>query len=115
MGPFFGLALPYPGDGDLEDATNPQAVRLRGTVYDGAGVSVPDALVELWQPDGAGRIPRRAGSLRRGGTGFTGWGRCATDAAGQYAFTTLAPGAHPLLGLRHRFHAAAGHPDVLPG
>jgi protocatechuate 3,4-dioxygenase alpha subunit len=93
VGPFFGMALPYPGDSDLVDAAHPQAVRLRGTVYDGAGVAVPDALVELWQPDSAGRISRQAGSLRRDGTGFTGWGRAATDAAGHYAFTTLAPGS----------------------
>ena len=93
VGPFFGMALPYPGDSDLVDAAHPQVVRLHGTVYDGAGVAVPDALVELWQPDSSGRIPRQAGSLRRDGTGFTGWGRAATDAAGHYTFTTLAPGS----------------------
>lgn len=93
VGPFFGMALPYPGDSELVDAGHPQAVRLHGTVYDGADAAVPDALVELWQPDGAGRIPRHPGSLRRDGTGFTGWGRAATDAAGHYAFTTLAPGS----------------------
>ncbi len=93
VGPFLGLGLPYPGDSDLVPDGHPQAVRLHGTVYDGAGAAVPDALVELWQRDGAGRIPRRAGSLRRGGTAFTGWGRCATDAAGHYGFTTVAPGS----------------------
>jgi protocatechuate 3,4-dioxygenase, alpha subunit len=93
VGPFLGLGLPYPGDSDLVDAAHPQAVRLHGTVYDGAGVGVPDALVELWQPDSAGRIPRRAGSLRRDGSTFTGWGRSATNAAGHYTFTTLAPGS----------------------
>jgi protocatechuate 3,4-dioxygenase, alpha subunit len=92
VGPFLGLGLPYPGDSDLVRDAHPQAVRLHGTVYDGAGDAVPDALVELWQPDGAGRIPRRAGSLRRDGAAFTGWGRCATDAAGHYSFTTVAPG-----------------------
>src|SRR5215469_9034717 len=89
VGPFLGLGLPYPGDSDLVDAAHPQAVRLDGTVYDGAGIGVPDALVELWQPDSAGRIPRRVGSLRRDGSTFTGWGRSATDPAGRYAFTTL--------------------------
>jgi protocatechuate 3,4-dioxygenase, alpha subunit len=93
IGPFFGLALPYPGDSDLIGDGHPQAVRLRGTVYDGAGAGVPDALVELWQPDGAGRIPRRAGSLLRDGTVFTGWGRCVTDAQGHYGFSTVAPGS----------------------
>jgi protocatechuate 3,4-dioxygenase alpha subunit len=93
VGPFLGLVLPYPGDSDLVSDAHPGAVRLHGTVYDGAGDPVPDALVELWQPDSAGRIPRVAGSLRRDGSTFTGWGRSATDADGHYAFTTVTPGA----------------------
>ncbi|OBH80069.1 protocatechuate 3,4-dioxygenase subunit alpha [Mycobacterium mantenii] len=94
VGPFLDLGLPYPGDNLMVDDGHPQAIRLHGTVYDGAGAAVPDALVELWQPDGAGRVPRQAGSLRRHrDTSFTGWGRCATDDAGHYAFTTLTPGS----------------------
>jgi protocatechuate 3,4-dioxygenase, alpha subunit len=93
VGPFLSLGLPYPGDSALVGDEHPGAVRLHGTVYDGAGDPVPDALVELWQADGDGRIPRRAGSLRRDGTTFTGWGRCATDAAGRYGFTTVVPGS----------------------
>jgi protocatechuate 3,4-dioxygenase alpha subunit len=86
--------LPYPGDSDVVGDGDPRAIRLHGTVYDGADAVVPDALVELWQPDGAGRVVRQAGSLRRRDhAAFTGWGRCATDAAGQYGFTTLAPGS----------------------
>ncbi|OBG03397.1 hypothetical protein [Mycobacterium intracellulare] len=131
VGPFLDLGLPYPGDSELVDDGHPQAIRLHGTVYDGGDAAVPDALVELWQPDTAGRIARQAGSLRRshasiasaalapgaagrrhrdpsiasaalapGAAGrrhrdpsFTGWGRCATDDAGRYAFTTLTPGS----------------------
>jgi protocatechuate 3,4-dioxygenase, alpha subunit len=92
VGPFFGLGLPYSGGSELVGAAYPGAVRLHGTVYDGAGDGVPDALVELWQPDGAGRIPRAVGSLRRDGVTFTGFGRSATDPDGRYAFTTVAPG-----------------------
>jgi protocatechuate 3,4-dioxygenase alpha subunit len=92
VGPFFGLGLPYPNDSDLVGGDHPQAIRLRGTVYDGAGHGVPDALVELWQPDAAGNIPRHPGSLRRDDAAFTGWGRSATDAAGRYGFTTVPPG-----------------------
>lgn len=93
VGPFLDLGLPYPGDSDLVNDDHPHAVRLQGTVYDGAGDGVPDALIEVWQPDGAGRIARQAGSLRRDTAIFTGWGRCATDAAGHYTFTTVAPGS----------------------
>ena len=95
VGPFFGLALPYPGDSDLVGDAHPQAVRLHGTVYDGAGDGVPDALVELWQPDGAGRIPREAGSLRRDGASSPG----SPDVAGRQPTPTgitASPRWHPV-------------------
>jgi protocatechuate 3,4-dioxygenase alpha subunit len=38
-------------------------------------------------------VVRSAGSLRRDGWTFTGWGRAATDGAGHYSFSTLRPGA----------------------
>ena len=34
---------------------HPDAVRLHGTVYDGAGDPVPDALLEIWQADARGQ------------------------------------------------------------
>jgi protocatechuate 3,4-dioxygenase, alpha subunit len=93
VGPFFHLGLPYPGDSELVPDGHAGAIRLFGTVYDGAGDAVPDALVELWQPGPHSNVVRQAGSRRRDGQRFTGWGRCATDAAGHYNFTTLTPGA----------------------
>ncbi|OBK27966.1 protocatechuate 3,4-dioxygenase subunit alpha [Mycobacterium asiaticum] len=93
IGPFFAIGLPFSRGGELVCADFPGAVELYGTVYDGLGEAVPDALVEIWQPDSAGRIPRASGSLRRDGWTFTGWGRAATDADGRYAFTTVIPGA----------------------
>jgi protocatechuate 3,4-dioxygenase alpha subunit len=92
VGPFFGFALPYPGDAELVPAGRAGAVRLTGRVLDGAGAPVPDALIEIWQPDEAGRIVQEPGSLRRDGWTFTGFGRCATDNAGRYSFTTVRPG-----------------------
>jgi protocatechuate 3,4-dioxygenase, alpha subunit len=91
IGPFFHCVFPYPGDSRLVDDAHPGAIRLHGTVYDGVGHPVPDALVELWQADPNGNIVQRTGSLRRDGSTFTGWGRSATDVAGHYSFTTLAP------------------------
>ena len=91
VGPFFAFGLPYPGGPELVPPGHPEAVRLHGVVRDGAGDPVPDALLELWQPDPAGRIPREPGSLHRDGYTFTGWGRAGTDNAGRYAFTTLPP------------------------
>jgi protocatechuate 3,4-dioxygenase alpha subunit len=95
IGPFFGYALPYPGGPDLVPAGRADAIRLHGVVYDGHGDPVPDALLEVWQPDPAGRVVQLAegGSLRRDGWTFTGWGRSATDDTGHYSFATLRPGA----------------------
>lgn len=90
IGPFFHYALPYDGDGFLVPPGTPGAVRLHGTVHDGNGAPVPDALLEIWQADASGRAPRLEGSLHRDGQ-FTGWGRAATDASGRYAFTTVEP------------------------
>jgi protocatechuate 3,4-dioxygenase, alpha subunit len=95
VGPFFGFALPYPGDADLVPVGTPGAIRLHGRVLDGLGQPVPDALLELWQPAPDGSAVRRPGSLRRDGWTFTGWGRAGTDNVGGYSFTTLWPGTSP--------------------
>jgi protocatechuate 3,4-dioxygenase alpha subunit len=91
IGPFFHYALPFSGGEHLVAPASPGAVRLHGTVYDGSGAPVPDAMIELRQADPAGRTTRLEGSLRRDGR-FTGWGRTATDSAGRFAFTTVIPG-----------------------
>ena len=92
VGPFFGFALPY-GDGSvIVPAWHPDAIRIHGRVLDGEGEPVPDALVEIWQPDGSGAVSRSAGGRRRDQVTFCGFGRCATDSAGSYWFSTVRPG-----------------------
>jgi protocatechuate 3,4-dioxygenase alpha subunit len=93
IGPFFGYALPFHHDNELVPTGAPGAIRLHGTVYDGAGAPVPDALLEIWQGDADGNIPSIGGSLHRDGWTFTGWGRASTDREGRYSFTTVKPGA----------------------
>ena len=93
VGPFFGYALPFPRDNELVPPTTPGAVQLHGRVYDGAGDPVPDAILELWQADAEGRVVQEAGTLRRDGFTFTGFGRASTDREGRYTFSTLRPGA----------------------
>ncbi|GAA1953895.1 protocatechuate 3,4-dioxygenase subunit alpha [Nocardioides panacihumi] len=92
VGPFFGQALPYDGDNELVPPGRADAIRLHGAVYDGEGTPIPDALVEIWQADADGAVPRETGSLHRDGWTFTGWGRCQTDRTGHYSFTTVLPG-----------------------
>lgn len=92
IGPFFGFALPYDGGAELVPGHHPGAIRFHGTVLDGAGEPVPDALVEIWQADAAGTLSRELGVLDRDGFTFTGFGRAATNLAGQFTFTTVKPG-----------------------
>lgn len=92
VGPFYHYALPFEGGEHLVPAGAPGSVRLHGTVTDGDGAPVPDALIEVWQADADGRIVREGGSLRRDPGVFTGFGRTQTWRDGGYSFTTLEPG-----------------------
>ena len=95
VGPFFGYALPYDGGPELVGVQHPDALRLHGMVLDGVGAPVPDAVVEVWQPDSRGEVFSGRGSLDRDGYTFTGFGRTATNRSGEYTFTTVRPGAKP--------------------
>jgi protocatechuate 3,4-dioxygenase alpha subunit len=92
IGPFFGFALPFPGGPQLVPGTTAGAIRLHGTVFDGSGTPIPDALLELWQADAQGRIVHEPGSLARQRGVFTGFGRAAVEADGSYEFLTVLPG-----------------------
>jgi protocatechuate 3,4-dioxygenase alpha subunit len=92
VGPFYHYALPFDGGEHLVPPGSPGSVRLHGTVVDGEGAPVPDALLEIWQADAAGGIVREPGSLRRDPGVFTGFGRTQTWRDGGYSFTTVEPG-----------------------
>lgn len=103
VGPFYGHALPFPGGEDIAPVDHPDTITVWGRVFDGEGVPLPDALVELWGPGPDGTLPTDDGSMRRDpasggflgrdGVGFTGWGRAQTDASGRWYARTLWPGA----------------------
>ena len=92
VGPFFGYALPFATGPRLVPEWRTDAIRLHGTVFDGSGAAIPDAIVEIWQTDEAGRVPSRSGTWPRDPAEFTGFGRCDTDRLGHYRFSTLLPG-----------------------
>ena len=99
IGPFFGVGLTHPSvPGVLKNvvAGEGQRLRIEGCVLDGDGVGVPDAMVEIWQANAAGRyrhvVDTHDAPLD---PNFTGCGRCLTDDDGAYRFTTILPGAYP--------------------
>lgn len=66
-----------------------EEIAVVGTVYDGTGTPLRDALIEIWQADGSGVFPGREGS----DPNFTGFGRTAGDMeTGEFRFETVKPG-----------------------
>jgi protocatechuate 3,4-dioxygenase, alpha subunit len=91
IGPFFHDALLNEDRSELVSPDHPRAVRIDGTIYDGAGEPVPDAMVEIWQANEAGRYADNTDNLKT----FSGFGRSGTDANGGYSFVTIKPGPVP--------------------
>jgi protocatechuate 3,4-dioxygenase alpha subunit len=78
IGPFWHL-IRDPREADLTRfGAEGARIVLTGSVLDGDGAPVTDACVEIWQTNPAT-------------SRFFGWGRCETDARGEFRFTTLAP------------------------
>jgi protocatechuate 3,4-dioxygenase alpha subunit len=95
IGPFFHDALVAEDRSELVAPDHPDAVRIKGTVYDGAGEPVPDAMVEIWQANGAGRYNDPADERQDvplEPETFSGFGRSGTDAGGKFSFVTVKPG-----------------------
>lgn len=103
VGPYFAYGLtPTQYGYDLKSLFTPvlaqphaqgEHIRITGQVFDGAGHSVLDALVEISQPDAAGRPVTSVADAQA--KGFTGFGRCGTGtlADHHFAFDTVKPGA----------------------
>ncbi len=102
VGPYYNIGL-TPGDrygfaglaGDdlVTPDTVGEPILIHGRVTDGNGDPVPDAMIEIWQADGAGRYPTRGGPPAN--TSFTGFGRSECDGKARYGFRTVKPGVVP--------------------
>lgn len=98
--PVYGYLPIGSADADLtqQHAGEPLGERIivAGRVMDEDGRPVPQALVEVWQANAAGRyfhaVDDHPAPLD---PNFTGAGRALTDAEGRYRFVTIKPGAYP--------------------
>jgi protocatechuate 3,4-dioxygenase alpha subunit len=77
VGPFLAIVLPWPDGPAAVPEGTPGAVLISGQVTDGAGVPVPDGLIETWQS-----VPDL-------------FGRCATDVNGSFWIRTVKPATLP--------------------
>ena len=110
VGPFFAYSLTseqygYPfnsiiNDSLIESNLDPKAcvtagerIYITGTVYDGKGDSISDAIVELFQADANGQY--RTTPINHKNDGFTGFGRLGTgtNPEHRFTFTTIKPGS----------------------
>ena len=73
-----------------------ERIIVTGTLRDAAGDPVPDAMIEIWQANAAGRYvhdeDRHDAPID---PNFSGIGTCVTDGGGAYRFVTIRPGAYP--------------------
>ena len=101
-GPVYGHEAVGPLDDDLtrngRHAGEPLGERIvvTGRVLDEAGRPLRDTLIEIWQANAAGRYVHTTDQHDAPlDPNFFGGGRCVTDDAGCYRFTTIKPGAYP--------------------
>ena len=98
IGPFFHDALVDRDRSELVPSDPPSAIRIEGTVYDGAGEPVPDAMIEVWQADGSGRYDDPTDDREDPPLDpetFSGFGRSDTRDGGCFSFVTVKPGPVP--------------------
>ena len=95
VGPFFHFGLLREGGNVLAGpSARGERIILLGRVTDGIGEPVPDALLEIWQPDARGIFAHPADPLSdQADPEFRGFGRAGTDVEGVYRFETVKPGA----------------------
>ena len=73
-----------------------QRIRVVGRLLEDDGRPIPNALVEIWQANAAGRyFHDRDQHDAPLDPNFLGAGRCLTNARGEYGFTSIHPGAYP--------------------
>ena len=97
-GPYLEIGLiGGPISNQLVDESDPRALRISGTLFDGAGDPVPDGMIEIWQANAAGRYAHPADGREEIPleAGFTGFGRSGTASDGSFAFVTVKPGRVP--------------------
>lgn len=73
-----------------------ERIKVYGRVIDERSRPVPNALIEVWQANSGGRYRHKNdGYLAPLDPNFGGYGRCLTDADGNYNFRTIKPGPYP--------------------
>lgn len=99
-GPVFGHSFVAEHERDLTQQHQGEPIGQRmilyGQVRDSDGKGVPNALLEIWQANSAGRYVHKWDPYDAPlDPNFSGVGRCLTDDQGRYEFVTVKPGPYP--------------------
>ena len=104
VGPYFDVMLRSRGPLQMVGAdTVGERIAIEGVLCDGAGSPIPDALVEIWQADAAGRYAHPADPQHAAADpSFFGYGWVHTLGNGRFSFDTIKPGpvAGPAAGVQ---------------
>jgi len=122
VGPFFHYGLPWKGGADLvgqsdmgarpdlipeghyllnlsspKGPVTGEVIEISGRVLDGQGQPIPDAVLEIWQANAAGRYASEDDRREEVplDPNFIGFGRASTSSEGEYRFRTIRPGRTP--------------------
>ena len=83
VGPFFRIGLIYSKAQSnlVNENTSGERIMLTGVVFDGDGQPIPDALIEIWQPDSNGIFNHPLDPLQeQADPHFHGFGRAGAGA-----------------------------------
>jgi protocatechuate 3,4-dioxygenase, alpha subunit len=97
VGPFFKIGLEWLNrDNLVGEGVSGERVTIQGRIFDGDGVPVADAVVEIWQANSHGRYDHPEDTQHKPlEAGFKGYGRVPASADGVFRFVTIKPGAVP--------------------
>lgn len=90
---FAGIEGIYPQDlgvSPIEDGAKGEVITITGSIFDGTGWAMRDAMVESWQADAAGIYPHQEGADPK----VNGFCRFAADKdSGEFTLRTIKPGS----------------------
>lgn len=97
VGPYYAIGLNWLITPDVAAAGVPgERFTLEGRVLDANRKGIPDAVLEFWQANAAGKYAHAEDTQDKPlDAGFRGFGRVGTDAEGRFRLTSIKPGPVP--------------------
>src|ERR1700729_3128361 len=97
VGPFFSIGFDWlVRDSIAGEGVGGERVTIQGKVFDGSGIPVPDAILEVWQGNAHGKDDHPQDEKDKPlDPKFSGFGRVFVSGDGSFRFDTIKPGSAP--------------------